>query len=572
VPRRSAAPPEDDPTTAYARAVVAGTRLAGRLVRAACARHLRDLLEGPARGLTWNVTYAKHALDFFPTFLKLGQSHAGLPFVLQPWQQFIIGSLFGWHTTATKKRRFRRAYIETGKGSGKSVLLAGIGLYMLAFDREDGAEVYAAAATRDQANIMFRDAQEMVERSAGLLDLITINAHNLSVEPSRSFFRAVSSEAKGLDGKRVHCALIDELHQHPDGEVVDKMRRGTKSRSQALIIEITNSGYDRESVCWYEHEYSQRVVDGIEPNDAWFAYVCQLDACAACRADGKDQPQEGCPHCDDFRDEAVWEKTNPCLDVALPRIYLRELVTEARGMPSKLNDLLRYNFCVWTQAYSRWLDVERWAACGATITDDELEGAPCYGGLDLGMTDDLCAFVQYWALPDGRVAVRGHYWLPRIALEKFPHRPYAVWERAGLLTVTEGDIVDQAYIEETLAALAAQWGIREIAYDKRFAQNLAMRLQDRGIVLFDQAQGFQLNEALMYVHGLVMTGKLCHGGDPILSWAAANMVVRHGTKGEIRPDKDKAREKIDPVVALVMAAMRGLAHPVENDPMITVLG
>ena len=318
-----------DPITDYARAVTTGTILAGRLVRLAGARHLRDLAEGPARGLTWSPAHGQHIIDFFPQFLRLAEGeHAGRPFALQPWQQFIVGSLFGW-LGSDGYRRFRRGYIETGKGSGKSPMAAGVGLYGLAFDDEAGAEVYAAAVSRDQARIMFSDAVKMVAASPDLAALIDVNVNNLSVRGSNSFFRPVSSEGRGLDGKRVHIALIDELHEHRSDVVVDKMRKGTKGRRQALVLELTNAGYDRESVCWYEHDYSAKVLERVVDNDAWFAYVCQLDACNACRADGKDQPQEACPTCDDFRDERVWIKTNPNLDVSISHKYLRELVARS---------------------------------------------------------------------------------------------------------------------------------------------------------------------------------------------------------------------------------------------------
>jgi phage terminase large subunit-like protein len=458
--------------------------------------------------------------------------------------------------------------------SGKSPMLAGIGLYGLAFDDEPGAEVYAAAATRDQASIMFRDARNMVDRSPELAGLLDVSVYNLAVPETRSFFRAVSSEGKGLDGKRVHMALIDELHRHPTAEVVDQMRKGTKGRRQPLIVEITNSGFDRESVCWHEHEYAARVLEGIAENDTWFAYVCQLDACEACRTDGKDQAQLECPRCDDFRDERVWIKANPNLDVSLPRSYLREMVDEAVGMPSKLNDVLRFNFCVWTQSFSRFFDVEKWQACSAHVPDEDLVGAPCYGGLDLGQSDDLCAWVRAWMLPDGRVAVRGRYWLPESALARFPHRPYEQWQRAGVLEVTEGDITDYDVVEQAVITDAEASAVRELAYDNRFAERMALHFNGHfgDAFAINTPQGYGLNEALRALADMVATGKLCHGGDPVLSWAASNLVVRHGTKGEIRPDKEKAREKIDPVVALVMALSRAILRVEEESPMVTVLG
>ena len=228
---------------------------------------MRDLSEGPARGLHFDTAAADRALNFFPDVLRLAEGEFdGQPFILQPWQKFIVGSLFGWKG-ADGLRRFRNAYVEIGKGNGKSPLAAGIGIYMLTADGEASAECYSAAVTKDQAGILFRDAARMVEVSPALKSRIAASGggkiQNLAHVASGSFFRPVSSEHRGLDGKRVHYAAIDELHEHPSSIVVDKMRAGTKGRRQALIFRITNSGFDRATVCFAEHEYSRKLVEGL---------------------------------------------------------------------------------------------------------------------------------------------------------------------------------------------------------------------------------------------------------------------------------------------------------------------
>ena len=314
--------PAKSPVTTYAEAVQAGDIVAGPFVRLAAARHLRDLETGPARGLHFDHDAAERALRFFG-FLQLAEGEfAGKPFNLELWQQFIIGSLFGW-MGADGYRRFRKAYIEIGKGNGKSPLAAGVGLYGLVADGEAGAEIYSAAVTRDQAGILWTDAKHMVEASAALRDRIDINVSNLAFSATNSYFRPVSSEARSLDGKRVFMALVDELHEHRTPMVVDKMQAGTKGRRQPLIFEITNSGYDRTSVCWQHHEYSRQILEGTLEDDGWFAYIAALD--------------EG----DDYRDRDVWIKANPNLGVSITHKYLEEQVREADGMPAKANIVKR---------------------------------------------------------------------------------------------------------------------------------------------------------------------------------------------------------------------------------------
>jgi phage terminase large subunit-like protein len=340
-----------DPVTQYARDVVGGTIVAGRLVRLACARHLHDLEHGHKRGLKWDLKAVHHVLKFF-SFLRFSDgAFEGKPFIPQPFQAFIIGSIFGWKN-ADGYRRYRTGYVERGKGSGKTPEAAAIGLYCMIADGEGSAECFSAATAQHQAAICFRDAKLFAQNSPSLSNRITIGQANLGYEAKNSFFRPVSAEHRGLDGKRPHCAIVDELHEHPNDLVVEKMRAGTKGRRQAIQYEITNSGHDRTSVCWAHREYSVKILEGFDQDDgakddAWFAYVCQLDACEVCRNEGKTMPTDGCSECDQWDDEKVWIKANPGLGTILPIEYLRGQVREAKGMPSKENLVKRLNFCCW---------------------------------------------------------------------------------------------------------------------------------------------------------------------------------------------------------------------------------
>jgi phage terminase large subunit-like protein len=376
-----------DPVTSYATEVVAGRIVAGRLVRLACQRHLSDLKAAKTKGLVWKADEATRVIEFFPAILRLPENTSAeqaedgasdqpeRPFVLSPFQEFIAGSLFGWYM-ASGYRRFRIGYVETAKGSGKTPFGAGLMLYLLVADGERGAQVYAAAVTKDQAKLAFTDAERMVESSPALTELIEAKVNNLAVLETGSFFRPISSEKRGLDGKRVHGALIDELHEHREAIVYLKMRAGTKGRRNALILEITNSGFDTETVCWDHHDYSRQVLEGSVTNEAWFAYVCHLDACEACYAAGKLQPADDCPNCDDWKTEGPhWLKANPNLGISLPWEYLRDQVREAIGLPSQRNMVRRLNFCQWTQQATVWIPLEKWAACERRFDLDEVSTA-----------------------------------------------------------------------------------------------------------------------------------------------------------------------------------------------------
>lgn len=275
---------DTDRATAYARAVVAGQIVAGPHVRNACRRHLDDLQHGPARGLTFDPAAAARAIRFFETKLKLSEGQfEGLPLLLHPSQAFKVGSIFGWKR-ANGTRRFRRAYVEEGKGNGKSPIAGGIGLYGMMADKEPGAQIYAAGATKDQAGILFRDAVNMVDKSPDLKSRIKPSGgpgreYNMAVISTGSFFRPISREAKKTgSGPRPHFALCDEVHEHPDRGVMEMLERGFKFRRQPLLFMITNSGTDRNSICWEEHEHAVKVAAGnAEAKDEDPAYVPSAD-------------------------------------------------------------------------------------------------------------------------------------------------------------------------------------------------------------------------------------------------------------------------------------------------------
>jgi phage terminase large subunit-like protein len=529
--------------------------VAGPLVRLACERHERDLEQAAAKGFLFDEVAADHAMGFIEKWVRLPDTsdEHGDPklFALERWQAFIVGSLFGWKWTSGY-RRFRNAFIEVGKGNGKTPLLAALGLYGLMMDDQKAPEVYAAAADRDQAMIMFRDAVRMVDASPEIAKRIrkTGIEHITNLAYGLGFFRPFSREQSAKSGTRPHMGLIDEVHEHPNAEIVNKMRAGAKGNRNALFPEITNSGFDRTSVCWQHHEHSRRVVEQTVEDDRWFAYVCTLD-------EGDDP----------LTDEACHIKVNPNLGVSIHREYLRDQVSAAKNIPVETNTVLRLNFCVWTQAQTRAIDMGKWQQCQPLPSDEALTGELCFGGLDLGQSDDLSAWVRSWILDDGRVAVKARFWLPRESLTRHPQ--YPVWERTGLLEVTEGNTTDYDVIEAAVLDDCHRDGVLEVAYDRRFAEQMAQHLLGAGVTMVDQPQGFQLNEAIRRKGELIATGELCHGFNEILSWMASNYVVRHGTKGEVRPDKEKASEKIDGQVALDMAIARWIRQPVQ--PPVGVL-
>lgn len=576
-----------DPVTAYARSVVDGKTIAAKLVRLACERHLRDLETATERGLVWKPDQAQRVIEFFADVLCLpdeddeGTVTGGKPFILSPFQAFIAGSLFGWYTAAGA-RRFRVAYVETAKGSGKTPFGAGILIYMAVADGERGAQCFCAAVTKDQAKLAFTDAENMVKVSPELDALFDQKVNNLAVLETGCFIRPISAEKRGLDGKRVHGALIDELHEHPSNVVTAKMRAGTKNRQSALIIEITNSGFDRDTVCWEHHDMSRQILEGLIDNDAWFAFICHLDACSRCQKAGKYQPSDDCPDCDDWKTEGPhWLKANPNLGVSLSWQYLREQVREAVDLPSQRNLVRRLNFCQWTQQATAWLSPESWASCKGTISSASLVGRECFVGVDLSDKIDLSAVLLVFprdldrAAPasdgqpiDRAVDVLSYFWMPEKTLARRAQEdkiPYPEWAKAGHVFTSPGSLIDHdAIVEFVIAQLAVKYKIRGIGIDQAGAAGVVSKLQRHfGDTLVEEIpQGFRrLSAPTKLLEALIVSSNLAHDGNLCLNWCMGNLAIEENAWREIRPVKINQRKRIDGGVALIDALAKMGATP-----------
>lgn len=537
-----------DRATDYARAVHAGEILAGPWVRLAAKRHLDDLERGAERGLQWFAGRAEHAIEFIQCLRHYQGTSAGKRFTLTPFQRFVVGSLFGWYA-AEDQRRFRVAYVEIAKGNGKTPLAAAIALYGLVADGEAGAEVYSAATNRDQASICFNDAKQFVLACPPLMNRLSVGGNNIAYLATSSFLRTVSAEGRGLDGKRPHMAIVDELHEHPSAQVVEKMRAGTKGRTRALIFEITNSGYDQTTVCWEHHDYSCKVLQGVIENDSWFAYIASLD---------KDD--------DPFADESNWTKANPNLGISVTPEYLREQVREARDLPSKRSLVLRLNFCRWTEASENWIDLDHWDQCAEPFKEDDLVGRECYGGLDLASVSDFCAHTLLFPpAADGELwKLLLRLWLPEAAVAKMRKQgrlPIDEWVRQGLIQVTPGNVTDYGFIRKSINEDREKFDVREIAVDRFNSTQLVTDLQDDGALMSMFGQGYvSMSAPCKDLERLYMSHRITHGGNKVLRWMATNTVAVRDPAANMKLDREKSTNKIDGMVSSVMALGRAIAN------------
>jgi phage terminase large subunit-like protein len=534
------------PAIAYQHGVLDGSIPAGKLIRQAVERHVRDLAEGPSRGLRFDRAAAEHVIQFFG-FLKHSKGEwAGQSFELAPWQQFILWVLFGWKR-ADGLRRFRTSYIELPRKNGKSTFAAGIGLYLLVGDAEPGAEVYSAATKRDQAKIVHSEATRMVKASASLSKMVRVYKDNLNIPETASKYEPLGADEDTLDGLNVHGAIVDEVHAHKTRGVVDVLDTATGARRQPLIFEITTAGHDQTSVCFEHHTYTTQLLEGSVADDAWFGFIATID-------DG-----------DRWDDPTTWAKANPNFGVSVKPDDLQRKCDKARQMPAAQNAFLRLHLDVWTQQVTRWIDLDLWDENAGEVDLESLAGRTCYGGLDLASVSDLAA----WSLvfprdedPD-QVDILSRFWCPEARLTAKDNRyqsQYQAWARDGLLLTTPGNAVDYAFIKQQILEDASTYNLVDLNVDRLFqGMQTSLELQDEGLEVFGMGQGFLSMAAPMKEFERRMLGrKLHHGGNPILRWMAGNVAVRHDPADNLKPDKEASQAKIDGIVALVMALDRAM--------------
>ncbi|RYG84703.1 MAG: terminase large subunit, partial [Alphaproteobacteria bacterium] len=525
-----------------------------------------------------------------------GGQFEGKPFLLHPSQAFKLSCLFGWLRT-DGTRRFRRAYIEEGKGNGKSPFAGGVGLYGMMADDEPGAEIYAVAAHRDQAKILFNDAVTMVDQSPDLAARIQQSGgpgrvYNMAWLQKGSFFRPLSRSAgKSGSGLRPHMGLADELHEHPNRDAVEMIERGFKFRRQPLLLMITNSGSDRNSICYEEHEHAVKVAAGTltpgddfayvgEPiDDSTFSFVCSLDP--------KDDP---------LNDPSCWAKANPLLGTILTEEYLAGVVAQAKALPGKLNGILRLHFCQWTDADTAWMSRAVLEPCLADFDIAQHHGKQIAEGLDLSQSRDITAkacvvetgSVDVEVIVDGvpTVVTKPTYdawvecWTPGDTIDERSTRdktPYNVWAEQGHINAPAGQSIRFDHVAQSLADDDRNFEIMAVGYDRyafrRFEEecnNLGLSVQfvehpqggtKKGKPLDGMSEGLWMPGSVRLLEEAMLESRIRLKRNPVLISAMMSAVTDEDRWGNHWLAKERASNKIDAAVALCMAMGVAVAMP-----------
>lgn len=564
-----------DPCTDYADDVLCGNIIAGKPVVAACKRHMQDLERDD---IFYDLDEADYIFDFYEEALSLSVGKwEGKPFLLFPWEYFVVGSLFGYQNADTGFRRFRFAYIETAKGSGKSPVVAGMGLFGLVADEEPGAQIYFLATTAEQAMSSFRPACNMVEANPDLSELIIPtggkNPWNLSNARGDAYMRRISAvSAFGKSGPISHYVICDEYHEHKNSDLLDICVAGAKHREQPLTVIITNAGILGDTPCQREHMRALRVVNGDIENDEYFGYVCMLD--------------EG----DSIHTEEVWIKANPSLP-QLPTVrYLRSELLRTDGLPASRSQVERLNFCMWTDSTSPWLTRERWQALEVDkIEEDVLADCPCYLAIDLSLKSDLTAGAGVWDLGAGEFAGRTVCWHPEDNLKQHEAEhalPYSQWVDDGYLKICKGSTIKYADVVVWIAGMLAKYNVLGLASDSYKVDLLKEELDEAGIecttekgnpglLLVNHGQSFVagarkvetrkddevplwMSRSIDQLEELILEERMMIEYSAPLRSAALGAVIVYDASENRKMHKRKSTAKVDPIMALTFAT--GLAH------------
>ena len=514
-------------------------------VRNAVARYVADR----ASGWGFSETYAQHAVDFIEQLEHSTGEYAGRPFELEPWQAFIVWNLFGF-LNEDGSRRFTRAYVEVPRKNGKSTFSSALMLYGLIADDESAAQVYSAATKLDQAMMVFGESVRVCQNLPWLNEALTVNnsVNNRRILYGQSIYKPLEWNPGKQDGLNAHFCCIDEYHAHPNDELYNVIRNSMGARRQPLLFTITTAGFNREAPCYKHRQYCAGVLNGNIKDEALFSVIYTLD--------------EG----DDWTDPAVWAKANPNWGVSVNPRQLEQGLTEAKEFVHKEVEFKTKLLNVWTDTAMTWISDSDWKACDGV---DDLEGALCYGGLDLASTGDFCAFTLYF--PEFH-AIRSWYWLPaETAYKRKDAAGQSIRQCAadGHIELTDGNVTDYAFIKARIIQLAQQYDIKDIAFDRFNSSQLVIELQNEGLQMFPFGQGFvSMSAPTKELERLTKDKQIRHAGNPVTRWMMGNIMLRTDPAGNIKIDKAKSGDKVDGPVSIVMAlgtCMQDAAKEKESD-------
>lgn len=461
----------------------------------------------------------------------------GKPIELEPWQQFAFANILGFKVKATGRRKYRSALIVIPRKNAKSTKAAILANWFLL--KEAGQQdIYTAAVSRDQARIVFDDARQMCLLSAPFKKRLAIQQHKITHPKTNSLLKLLAAKSSTIEGTNPSLSIVDEYHLHPDNAVYSALELGMGARPEGLLFAITTAGTNTVSACKQLYDYCKQILSGEEENESIFALIYELD-------DEKE-----------IDDPATWVKANPNLGVSVLADTLADTIQKARGIPSEWNEMLTKRFNIWCNGTTAWMGAGMWADCRQEFTFDDMAGRECFAGLDLSSTDDITSVC--YSFPHGdKVRVLARHYIPEAVLEDPANKNrnvYRAWVKQGWITATPGNCIDYDRIRDDIFADSDRFSLKLIGFDVWNATQLRTQLQNYGLDVEPFPQTFaRYNPVCKSLEVFAARQRIEHNGDPVLAWAIGNVVMMVDANHNLKPNKLKAPNKIDPAVACMMS-------------------
>ncbi|WP_446470320.1 terminase large subunit [Xenorhabdus stockiae] len=461
----------------------------------------------------------------------------GKSIMLESWQQFAFANLFGFKVKATGRRKYRSAYIQVPRKNAKSTVAAILANWFLVMENGQ-QDIYTAAVSRDQARIVFDDARQMSLLSKPLKKRVVIQQHKITYPKSNSLLKPLTAKAATIEGTNPSLAIVDEYHLHPDNAVYSALELGMGARPEGILFAITTAGSNVISACKQHYDYCCQILDGEEQNASLFALIYELD----------DE--------NEIDDEALWIKANPNLNISVDSAALHDTIQKARGIPSQWTEMLTKRFNIWCQGETPWMGEGAWKDCQSDYDENDLKGLECYAGLDLSSTGDITSICYMFPLDNKLLLLTRHY-LPEAQLQNPANKNRAIyrqWVQMGWIRTTQGDCIDYDRIRDDILKDSQHFNIKIIGFDTWNATHLRTQIQGAGLDVEPFPQTYMRFSPVTKSAEVFVNRKIIrHNGDPVLAWAMSNVVMETDANANIKPNKKKSANKIDPAIAFLMS-------------------
>ncbi|ORM60124.1 terminase large subunit [Pantoea rodasii] len=518
----------------YANAIKSGEIPACKRVKQAVERYFSDLNDPR---YWFDTATVERFIAFSRLCPHVKGPLRGKPIELVPWQQFAFACLLGFKVMETGRRKFKSAYIQVPRKNAKSTVAAMLSSWFLVME-EGQQDIYTAAVSRDQARIVFDDARQMCLLSKPLRKRLTIQQHKMIYAKSNSLLKPLAAKAATIEGTNPSLAVVDEYHLHPDNGVYSALELGMGARPEGVLFAITTAGSNIISACKQHYDYCCQILEGEEVNESQFALIYELDDEA------------------EIDDPAMWIKANPNLNVSVDGDALGDVIAKARGIPSQWVEMLTKRFNIWCQGATPWMGAGAWDGCKADYSESDLKGMSCYAGLDLSSTSDISSVCYTFPFGNELRLLTRHY-VPEAQLNNVANKNrsvYRQWAKAGWIRTTPGDCIDYDRIRDDILRDAEMFGISLVGFDTWNATHLRTQLQGAGLDVEPFQQTYtRFSPVAKSLEVFVNRQVVRHNGDPVLAWAISNVVMETDANANIKPNKKKSANKIDPAIAALMA-------------------